>query len=560
MLRMLAVFLALFLFAPLPVLGQEAARPAAPGYEAQVDRVFSKWTSSTPGCAVGVSVAGTPVLARAYGMADLEHGAANTAESIFESGSVAKQFTAAAVLLLAGDGKLSLDDQVRKYIPELPDYGTPLTIRHMLTHTSGLRDWGSVAGIGGWPRGTRTYTHDHVLDIVSRQRALNFTPGTRYSYSNTGYNLSAILVSRVSGMSFAEFTRRRIFEPLGMTRSSWRDDYTRVVKDRAIAYEPGPPANGDFVQSMPFENVHGNGGMLTTVGDLLKWTANFASPKVGDAAFVRTQIEPGRFSDGRAHGYALGLQVGAYKGVRAISHGGATAGYRTQLSLYPDQHVAVAVLCNAANADAGGVANAVADIYLAKHLKAAAAPSPKYTLKGADYEAVLGLFRETSSGLPYRVMRDGDAIRIERGPGLVAMTATEFITSDGTARWQVLDGGKGARYSDEYGTVMAFEKVAPVTPPAAALAELAGVYASAEAETSMTAAVEDGALVLKWRPAVTLKLTPVYADAFTAPGLGLVVFQRDASRRVTSFSVKQDRVWDLRFTREAEPRPPTSRP
>src|SRR5262249_52798644 len=157
---------------------------------------------------------------KGYGMADLERDVKITPDTIFEAGSVSKQFTAAAVLLLARDGKLSLDDPVRKYIPELPDYGVPLTIRHMLNHTSGLRDWGGIAGIAGWPRTSRVYTHAHVLDIVSRQRSLNFVPGTRWSYSNTGYNLSAILVSRVSGMSFADFTRRRIFEPLGMTSTS----------------------------------------------------------------------------------------------------------------------------------------------------------------------------------------------------------------------------------------------------------------------------------------------------------------------------------------------------
>lgn len=192
MVRMALVF-AIAVLMPAAVPAQDPS-----GVETQVDRVFAKWTSSTPGCAVGVSAAGRPALMRAYGMADLERDVANTPETIFESGSVAKQFTAAAVLLLARDGRLSLDDPVRKHIPELPDYGAPLTIRHMLTHTSGLRDWGSVAGIGGWPRGTRTYTQAHVLDIVSRQRALNFTSGSRYSYTNTGYNLSAILVSRVT--------------------------------------------------------------------------------------------------------------------------------------------------------------------------------------------------------------------------------------------------------------------------------------------------------------------------------------------------------------------------
>ena len=198
-----------------------AAAPAmaqAQVSEKSVDAIFSKWNNTTPGCAVGVAVRGKPVLMKAYGMADLEHDVPNTPDTIFESGSVSKQFTAMAIMLLAQDGRLSLDDQVRKHIPELPDYGVPLTIRHMLTHTSGLRDWGSVASIAGAPRTTREYTHAHVLDIVSRQKSLNFTPGTEWSYSNTGFNLAAIIVDRVSGMSFAEFSKRRIFEPLGMTQ------------------------------------------------------------------------------------------------------------------------------------------------------------------------------------------------------------------------------------------------------------------------------------------------------------------------------------------------------
>jgi CubicO group peptidase (beta-lactamase class C family) len=285
---------------------------AAPG--AAVDKLFARWNDTTPGCAVGATVGGNSVISKAYGMADLEHDVRNTPETIFEAGSVSKQFTAAAVLLLAREGKLSLDDQVRKYIPEVPDYGVPLTVRHMLNHTSGLRDWGSVAGIGGWPRTTRAYTHAHVLEIVSKQRALNFTPGSRYSYSNTGYNLSAMLVARLSGMSFSEFSQKRIFGPVGMTHTSWRDDHQRIVKGRAIAYSE---QSGQYETLMPFENVHGNGGLLTTVGDLLKWNENFSKHLVGDAAIAREQETPGRFNDGRAHGYALGLMVGTRNGLHA---------------------------------------------------------------------------------------------------------------------------------------------------------------------------------------------------------------------------------------------------
>src|SRR5688572_25855884 len=204
---------------------------------ARVDQVFARWNSrETPGCAVGVARNGETVLARAYGMADLEHDVAATPATIYEAGSVSKQFTAGAIMLLAQQGKLSLTDDVRKYVPEVPDYGTPITIRHLLNHTSGLRDWGSVAGIGGWPRGNRMHTHAHMLDIVSRQRALNYPPGSAYSYTNSGYNLLAVIVDRVSGMTFAEFSKQNIFQPLGMTRTEWRDDYTRIVKDRSVAY------------------------------------------------------------------------------------------------------------------------------------------------------------------------------------------------------------------------------------------------------------------------------------------------------------------------------------
>jgi len=328
----------------------------------QVDAVFARWTRASPGCAVGVGVAGKPVLERAYGMADLEWDVPNAADTIFEAGSVSKQFTAAAVLLLVRDGTLSLDDPVRKYVPELPDYGSSLIIRHMLTHTSGLRDWGEVEAVAGWPRTSRAYTHAHVLDIVSRQKSLNFTPGTAWSYSNTGYNLAAIIVARVSGRPFAEFCRDRLFQPLGMTHTSWRDDFTRVVPHRAVAYSQS--ADG-WHQEMPFENVHGNGGLLTTVGDLLKWNENFVAPIVGDAQSIALQQTPMKLASGESTDYGLGLYVRAYRGVREVSHSGSTAGYRAFLTRYPDQHVSVAVLCNAATANPTQYAHQVAALYLA---------------------------------------------------------------------------------------------------------------------------------------------------------------------------------------------------
>ena len=448
-----------------------AAQRADTATEARVDEIFSQWTGATPGCTVGVEVSGKVALEKAYGMADLEHDVRNTPDSIFEAGSVSKQFTAAAVLLLAREGKLSLEDPVRKYVPELPDYGSPLLVRHMLNHVSGLRDWGNIEAIAGWPRTSRVYTHAHVLDIVSRQKALNFTPGTQYSYSNTGYNLAAVIVARVSGQSFADFTRDRLFLPLGMTHTSWRDDFTRVVRNRAIAYRPVP---GGYAQQMPFENVHGNGGLLTTVGDLLRWNGNFERPRVGDAQFVQRQEEPGRFNDGRPGSYALGLMIGQYKGVREISHGGATAAYRAYLARFPDQRVSVAVLCNAGNAVTAQYAHAVADLYLGSAIQAGSAePPPRRELPARTFQ-----------------------------------------------------------------------------PTAAQLQSYAGIYTSDEAETTFTIAVEGGALVLKRRPDTRLAMTPTVEDTFSVPSLGTVRFLRGGGR-VNELSVSEDRVFDLRFRREA---------
>jgi CubicO group peptidase (beta-lactamase class C family) len=371
--KQVALAVALIVCAPPATHAQPGAVAPAPAHAAAVDAVFSKWTSATPGCAVGVAVDGRPVLMKAYGMADLERSVTNTPETVFESGSLAKQFTAMAIQLLAGDGKLSLDDPVRKYVPELPEYRWPVTIRHLLSHTSGLRDWGSVAAIAGWPRTTREYTHAHVLEIAARQQSLNFAPGTRWSYSNTGFNLAAIIVDRVSGMSFAEFSKQRIFAPLGMTKTQWRDDHTRLVKDRAIAYAL---ENGQYTIEMPFENVHGNGGLLTTVGDLLTWNAHLASPKIGSARLIEEMSVAGRASDGTPLRYGLGFFVEERRGLHNIYHSGSTAGYRAHLNRFPAANTSVAVLCNGSNGDATRAANTVSEIYLADRMTPARPPVP----------------------------------------------------------------------------------------------------------------------------------------------------------------------------------------
>lgn len=420
--------LSIALVAPLPLPAQQPADLAD-----HVDAVFARWdTDESAGCAAAITRDGRPVLARAYGMADLEHGIPNTSATIFEAGSVSKQFTAAAVVLLALDGALSLDDDVRRHVPELPDYGHTITIRHLLTHTSGLRDWGSVAAIGGWGRSARTHTHDHVVDILSRQRALNFTPGTEYSYSNSGYNLLAVIVDRVSGMPFAEFSRTRIFEPLGLHDTQWRDDYRRIVEDRSSAYAM---RDGSWMIDRPIENVHGNGGLLTTVADLLVWNEALAAGTLGGQPFIDMMHQRGVLNDGRSIDYASGLFVGTLDDLREISHTGSTAGYRAFLARYPERRVGVAVLCNAGNVNPGQVGRSVARIVLAGRARpittAGTRPPARQAqtrqqerpaqvappeLTRAEIEAVTGEYYSPDVEATLTVVAEGDALVILRRP------------------------------------------------------------------------------------------------------------------------------------------------
>ncbi|HEU0016400.1 MAG TPA: serine hydrolase domain-containing protein [Longimicrobium sp.] len=525
-----------------------SAAPAAAQTDAaaRVDSLFAAWNKpDSPGCAVGLSQNGRTVLSRAYGSANLEHGIPNTPETVFEAGSASKQFTAAAIVRLARQGKLSLDDDVRRYVPEVPDYGTTITLRHLLNHTSGLRDWGSVMQLAGWPRGTKIYTHAHALDVISRQRSLNFTPGTEFSYSNTGYNLLAMVVDRVSGMSFAEFTRRELFEPLGMTRTEWRDDFTRTVRGRAYAYAW---AGGAWRLQMPYENVHGNGGLLTTVGDLLRWNQALDS---GTIAGLDTLDTPGVLSSGRRIDYALGLYLNDFQGVREVSHGGATGGYRAYLARYPETGVSVALLCNANNVNPE-LATRAAALFMADRLRPPPAPGPvtPVAVEAADLERRVGLYRARPTGAPLRIAMADGRLRTGGGTELVPASRGVFRFGASPTRLEFVDGPPvQLRIVYPNADTVMYDPVAAADTSAANLASYAGEYRSDEAEATYTAAVVDGAVVLRMRPDITFRLQPVYADAFQGPGGSIVRFIRGADGRVQAFTIGTERVRELRFDR-----------
>ena len=332
----------------------------------QVDALFAPWANEdSPGAAVAVVKDGKIIYKNGYGMANLEYGIPNTPSTVFHIASVSKQFTVFSVLLLEKDGKLSLEDDVRKYIPEVPDFGKTITLRHLASHTSGMRDQWNLLVMAGW-RFDDVITREHIMKMVTHQKELNAVPGQEFNYCNTGFTLLAEVVARASGKSFAEFTEERIFKPLGMNSTLFYDDHERIVKNRAYSYYQD---DGTYKKSvLSYANV-GATSLFTTVEDLSLWAMNFETPKVGDKAIFDKMNEQAVLNNGERIDGALGQFVTPYKGLNQIQHGGADAGYRTYLGRFPDQRFAVIVFSNEASFSSGQMALKVVDIYLKDEFK-----------------------------------------------------------------------------------------------------------------------------------------------------------------------------------------------
>jgi CubicO group peptidase (beta-lactamase class C family) len=513
------------------------------------DKAFEKFTKAYvapgPGCAAAVSLNGETVFEKAFGLAEIEHNVPNTPQTIFESGSVAKQFTAAALVLLAQEGKLSIDDPVRKYIPELPDYGTPLTIRHMLNHTAGLRDWGAVMSLTGAGRGDRVINQDLALDVIVHQKALDFKPGDEYSYTNSGYNLAAIIVERVSKQKFPAFVEERLFKPLGMKNTSWRDDYQRIVPGRAQAYARA--GNGPWRLNMPFMNVYGNGGMLTTVGDWMKWNAMLDSRSMG-APLVEALETRGILNDGRKITYALGLGVGEYKGMKEVSHGGSTAGYQTFLARYPDKKLSVGVMCNGTSPNAGAIVRGIVD-EVAGPFPEAAKAADAVQLTEEQLKKYAGLFRDEKTRMPVRFVVEKGSLRLG-GTELKPGTGDSFSLGNTRFTFTVDKDGKvvAGKAVGSDGDVNTFVAATEWTPTAADLSSFAGDWYSDEASATFTFAVDGDKASIKQRPSTNLPLRPLYKDHFAVQGY-VIWFTRDASGKVESLHVGAGRMRDMPFAR-----------
>lgn len=335
---------------------------------AAVDEVFADLSKlGSPGCALGVYRDGKILYTKGYGLANLEENVPITPQSVFDIGSTSKQFTAASILLLQAQGKLAMGDDIRKYIPELPDYGQKITILHLLNHTSGLRDYLTLMDLAGINTDSVT-TDEDALQIIARQKALNFAPGSDWLYSNTGFFLLSVIVKRASGKTLREFAAENIFTPLGMTHTQFRDDHTALIPNRALAYDPKENGSGYTLDVSYFEQT-GDGAVHTSVEDLQKWDENFYTGQIGGKEFLASIQEPGKLNTGKVLEYAKGLFHQDYRGLPTVRHGGSWGGYRAELLRFPGQHFSVACLCNLGNANPEERADRVADIYLGSLLK-----------------------------------------------------------------------------------------------------------------------------------------------------------------------------------------------
>jgi CubicO group peptidase (beta-lactamase class C family) len=537
-----------------------------PDLTRQVDKVFEKWDKpGSPGCALGVYKDGRIIYKRGYGMANLNDDVPITPATVFHVASMSKQFTAASILLLAEQGKLSLDDDVHKYILELPEFGERITLRHLLHHTSGLRDQWALLELAGWRYSQDLITDDDVMSVVTRQRALNFKPGEKYMYSNTGFTLLAIVVKHVSGMSLREFTTKNIFEPLGMMHTHFRDDHEEVIQHDALGYEQDGKDKPFRMNLTNFDTI-GATSLHTTVEDLQLWDENFYHPRVGGPALIQQMLERGKLNSGELQDYASGLEIGTYKGLPTVDHGGADAGYRSDMTRFPEQHFSAAVLCNFADTNPSALVRQVADIFLAKDLKAPVPAKEPSTVVATPLTAeqmsdIAGMYW-LKEGDDFTKVRVKDRkLQIDIGQDdfheLKPFAPAHFHVADVPwgkdidIHFVAADAGKPPRMEQSFGGGKPefYESVAAFDPTTAQLAEYAGAFVSQEIDPVYRISLQDGKLILirlKHKPDT---LRPAMRDVFSGE-IGTLRFTRDANQNISSFILNAGRIQNFQFTRK----------
>lgn len=508
-----------------------------------LDKIINKYSADQPGAQVAISRKGEIIYSNVRGMADLEHNAPLTKQSKIEAGSVSKQFTAAAILLLEQQGKLSIRDDIRKYVNEVPDYGNTITIQHLLNHTSGLKDWGGIAAIAGWPRGTKTYSNDDALEIISKQKTLNNKPGDEYIYSNSNYNLLAIIVHRVSGMSLSAFSNKYLFEPAGMKNTEWRDNYRKVVYNRAIAYSK---MGNDYYTNMPNENVYGNGGLLTTAEDLLIWNNYYLTGKLGTPSLSSKQIALTPLNNGKKNFYASGLFVDSINGWASIFHDGATAGYRAVLEHYPQLQLSIALLSNTSQPDMGNLPLAVRNL-LVKNVTSTISPQKQdQSIDIKNFNPYLGAYRDARTGTGIKVFRNDTALYVDQN--IKIRPVTNNVAMLGRGRLEFKDTKPRMLYyiTSPRDTIL-YTAVDTANINDRNINDYTGNYYSDETESQLKLFIKDDKLMVQLRDN-HVPLIPRYKDGFSS-GLGDIYFWRDHKYNIKKLFISISRARKIEFNK-----------
>lgn len=526
-----------------------------------VDKLFAQWDkTTTPGCALAIIKDGQVIYKRGYGMAKLEDDIVMTLSKIFDIGSVSKQFTAACIAVLVEEGKISVNDDIRKYIPEMPKYEKPITISHLIHHTSGVRDYNALLSLAGFSPDSDCPTVEEALEIICKQKRLNFLPGEEFSYSNSGYFLLSCIVERVTGKSLNEFAQERIFRPLGMTSTIFQDDHTQIIPNRATGYSPGPKG---FKIDMSNWDETGDGNVYTSVEDLFLWDQAFYSNKLGKSLMDNLHAV-GALNNGRKLDYAFGLLIDEYKGLKTISHGGAWAGFRAGIVRFPEQKFSVICLANLSAINPSRLCLKIADIYLADQFKEAPKEEKKkfepVTLSKQELEEKCGNYQDDKFGMWITLSVKDEKLRMHLGAQeflLSPVSATLFqaldAAVDATIEFLPTVNGKPrkATLTMRRNEVFNLVKTPPLTPlTPARLQEYSGVYESEELlKASYRVALEKDNLVVKARNFPKNSLKAMAPDKFTVEGIN-IEFVRGKGKRITGFLLGVWRAGHIEFVKK----------
>ena len=502
-----------------------------------------------PGVSVAVYRAGEVVYSRAAGMADLEHDVRLRTGSVFDIASMSKQFTAMAVVLLQEDGRLSLDDDIQKFLPEVHTAGKKVTIRQLLQHTSGIRDYLDVMELAGKNPDNSAVSQADVLEVVSAQQRLNFDPGDAFRYENTSYALMATLVHRVSGKSLRQFAAERIFGPLRMSSTQFRDNHSDLIKNRACGYEP---RDSGWSGITPIYDEVGDGGVWTTIEDLAKWDANFYRPTVGGDQGIQLLLSQATLNNGLKMSYALGLFVGKYRGFTMVSHGGVDPGYRAEMLRFPDERLTIAALANNPAYDVEGLARQIADIYLPRDTEIESTAPSISSPATHNWSEFYGRYLDDATGRVREILTTNDGLVLRsRGKDypLVHVHGERFRdpSDGGLVVFETNASGHVQMTMSTDGQMPSLSRQVPAKAPLQSAAEYAGTYSSSELGVTWRIESSGSNLMLK-RPHTEETISVLDKDEFVGDP-GLIHFLRDQRARVIAFTITNVRDAGIEFRR-----------